>query len=82
MQRSHDYRDKALRGNLEELDSRERVITEDQYRKKRKAEGCSGKFERYGFQVKQTGTQKIVDGTQDYSTVLKEVEKQLQDDSS
>lgn len=46
---------KALKGDIETIDSKPRTISEDQYWKKRKAEGKVGKYERVGLRVSHDG---------------------------
>ena len=46
---------KALSGDVEAIESTERVISEDQYRKKVAAEGSQGKYERLGHRVIRNG---------------------------
>lgn len=52
---SNNYAMKALSGDVEALESTERVISEDQYRKKVTAEGSQGKYERMGHRVIRNG---------------------------
>ena len=75
IEKSHIYQMKSLNGDIEELDSRERVISEDQYKKKLKSEGSFGKYERVGFRVERDGAAKTIDSTQDYAAIMEAIDK-------
>jgi len=37
--------------------------------------GCQGKYERLGYRVTRNGSTKIIDSTQDWSSVIEYIEK-------
>lgn len=78
IEKSNDYQMKALNGDLEELDSRQRTISEDQYRKKVKQESKQGmnKYIRAGYKLTRSEQCKTIDGRQDFSKMIEAIRVQ------
>jgi len=69
-------------GDLEDVESRQRVITEEQFMKKRQTEAIQGKYDRIGMKVERTGQEKLIDSTQEFGPVLELIQAQSWDESA